>query len=214
MKDSNAPNPWITIWLQPRATIRRILDSDPASHVWFLGAAGGISQGLRAVYSDESGAVPELSLAAVVLISVTVGALSGLVGLLVMPYLLMWTGRWLGGEGSIVNLRASLAWSQVPGIWGLALHAVLIAFFGQQLLAGTVADSFDSGGKAAFFLIVTSAIAAIAIWQVFTTIKTVAEANGFSAWRAFFNLMLAGLAAVLFLLAVMLVVGMVSGTSG
>jgi len=214
MNDSDKPNPWITIWLQPRATIRRILDSDPVSHVWLLGAAGGIAQGLRAINTDEYGAVPELSLGAVVLISTIVGALSGVVALLVMPYLLRWTGRWLGGAGSLVDLRASLAWAQVPGIWGLALHVVLIAAFGQQLVDGSVAESLDSGGKAAFFLIVTFAIAVIAIWQLFTTIKTVAEANGFSAWRGFFNLLLAGIAAALILLTVLLVVGAVVGALG
>lgn len=214
MKDSDKPNPWITIWLRPRATMRRILDSDPVAHVWLLGAAGGIAQGFRAINTDEYGAAPELSVGAVVLISIIVGALSGVVALLVMPYLLRWTGRWLGGEGSLVNLRASLAWAQVPGIWGLALHAVLIAAFGRQLLDGTVAESLDSGGTAAFFLAVTLAIAVIAVWQLFTTIKTVAEASGFSAWRAFFNLLLAGIVAVLILLTVMLVVGMVVGVLG
>jgi len=41
-----AINPWLSIWIKPRATIRWIVNTDPTQQVILLAALGGIAQTL------------------------------------------------------------------------------------------------------------------------------------------------------------------------
>jgi hypothetical protein len=45
-----ALSPWLTIWIKPKQTIRRIVDSDPQYQVIFLAVLVGIIQVLNQSY--------------------------------------------------------------------------------------------------------------------------------------------------------------------
>ena len=50
-----ALNPWRSIWLKPRATIRQIVVNNPDHHVVALAAAGGVVQTLSSSVSEKLG---------------------------------------------------------------------------------------------------------------------------------------------------------------
>lgn len=200
----NLHNPWFAIWLEPRATMRQVLENDPVARIWLLGALGGISQVLhQASVSHEAEPLAYDPVAVLVAISV-IGAVYGIVSLWVMPYPVCWTGRWLGGLGGVAAVRSSLAWAQVPGIWSLLLYGLLIITAGPRFLSAAFElTPTDGAGRVALAAAVV--IGVITIWQFFTTLKTVAEAQQFSAWRALVNLILA--AVLVALVAVLLAAG-------
>lgn len=179
---------WLSIWLQPRATIRRILDTNPRAYVWVLAALGGIG------YGPGDGGEAMLSDLVAWLLYPLLGALAGLISLALIPYPIHWTGRWLGGEGTVVEIRCALAWSQIPTICLLPL-SILIMYW----LAGI---HIPTGGSVPVGMpaptgmvlgVISLIYLVVGIWQIVITVQTVAEAQRFSGWRSLANLILAAL---------------------
>lgn len=193
--------------------MRRILDTDPKARIWFLGALGGISQVLHQASVNEEADSLAYDPIAVLVATAVIGVIYGVVSLWVMPYPVCWTGRWLGGSGKVSGVRSSLAWAQVPGIWSLALYVVLIVMAGPEFLSGAFQLSFADGAS----LVTVAAVCLIGlvtIWQFFTTLKTLAEAQAFSAWRALANLILTALLVALVVLVIAAIAGLLVGFLG
>jgi len=176
-------NPWIAIWVRPRATMRQILETDPRRFVHRLVAIGwtaGMAQGL--VLSDWGDAVPAVFLPVVFVLTAALGSALGLVLLYLNGFLLRLTGRWLEGQGDAVSIRAALAWCQaVPSIWRLSLIPPWIAALGGE------AFHFRFEVERLFepvFLLMLLIQVAVAAWQLVVFLKCLGEAHRFSAWRA------------------------------
>ncbi len=184
-------NPWFSIWLRPRATMRRILDTDPRRRVHLLVILSGIVAGLgfpleREITRNIPLGTPVLAVAAAV-----AAPLIGLAGLYVSGFLIAMTGRWLGGRGDGVAVRAALAWSNIPSIWGGLL------LLPRYVLVAGKANPLDSAGMPgnlpALFLVAVLGIIqfTIAVWQLVILLKCVGEGHGFSAWHALGAVLLA-----------------------
>lgn len=181
-------NPWISIWTQPRATMRQILDTDPNARIWLLAAIGGVSHALSS--ASQSGAIETMGLGVLIASSIVVGALVGIVGLWVGAYLVKWTGGWIGGQGSLVEVRSALAWSNVPAAWGLILWGLTIVLFGDAAFSDAGPDFETLGGMAVLMLSIVVTALVLEIWQIVIALKCIGEAHGFSAWKALASMLL------------------------
>ena len=100
--------------------------------------------------------------------------------ILVLYYIVAWWlgfvgRRVLGGRGTTQEVRAAIAWSQVPNIAVLGLVLIQLPFLQVQWLAG----------------LMTAAILIVGIWGLVIGLKCLGEAHRFSAWRAFGTTLLA-----------------------
>lgn len=161
--------PWVTIATRPRATIRAIVDANPRRHVWLLAAASGLGW---PVLGGPTAVRPLLFFIA------PVGAV---VLLYVNGALVRWTGSWLGGSASSAEVRAALAWSNVPTIFLLAIR-VAASLLGADLL-------FAGRGALAW----TIFRGLVSLWVSGLTLVCLAEVHRFSMLRATWSLLLAGL---------------------
>jgi len=82
-----------------------------------------------------------------------------------MAVLLWLTGKPMGGKASVAELCCSMTWPMVPSIWGTLLAVPLLGMepWG-DLLQGV-----------------------LYLYSFHIMVQTVAEVQGFSAWRSFFN---------------------------
>jgi len=193
-------NPWLSIWTKPRATIRQIVTHDPNRLVLLLGAVSGFSQALdRAAIR---GVGDEMALPLVFLVAAIGGGIGGIVALYLGGWLLRWTGGWIGGNASLVHLRAAIAWSSVPVIWALLLWVPELAILGDELFRTEMPRLESSTGLALLFLGFTAVELVIAAWSVVVFLKCLAEVQGFSAWKALGNTLLAVLVIALPLFAI------------
>ena len=150
--------PWLSIWIEPRATIREIIASDPRRGVTAIaasvGALGFLTLGLleRANLS--------ISFTNRVLLIGTILAAPAAVILLNLEAVLCAVSGWaLDGDGTIAQARAAIAWSWTPFLW-LCLIAIPIldrvriskvAFMaGEVMLVHTRAGRFSDHGVAGF----------------------------------------------------------------
>lgn len=181
-------NPWFSIWTEPRATMRKILDTDPEYMVFILGILLGISDCIGRAASKNLGDM--FTIPAVFALCAIMGPIGGLTILYGLSPLLKWTGKLLQGQGAHTHIRTALAWSSVPLIWGLLLWIPGVFLFGDELFTKET-TMIDSS------VIISVAYGCFAIlqvvlffWSFIVFLKCLAEAQRFSAWRALFNVLL------------------------
>jgi hypothetical protein len=191
-------NPWATIWTRPRATIRRIVESDVHYQVRFLAIISGALIWLERRWANPSTAA---AFPVLVAIAVIVGAILGVVELYVNGALLKWAGAALGGIGSHAEVRAALAWSRVPVIVAVSIGilAILLGTDGPMLGAPS---EFSSSGASVLLV-----HAALVSWGFVVMLKCVGEVHRFSAWRAFGSILLIVLVFAVILAAMVLLFG-------
>jgi Yip1-like protein len=188
--------PFLTIWMRPRATIRKIVDSDPTRHVLLLAGTVYVSatllaqrwwrivpqknlqprnyflsglfvQWLVALY-DPTGVWP--SWKAEIITLVALGAVFGIVWLYFCGAILKLTGRLFGGGATAIEVRAAIAWGEIPWI---------PAFVCGSLWSN---DANSSGTQAAMpYPFVFYAV--FFIWGLVALIKCASEVHRVSAWR-------------------------------
>lgn len=200
---ARSTTPWKDIWFQPRRTIQDIIDTDPRYDVLPLAALVGISNALDRASLKNAG--DTLDLAVIIGICVVGGAVSGLITLFLFGWLLEASGRWLGGRGSQLNLRAAMAWGSLPVICTLPLWIPQIVLYGKEIFSQ---EAPRIGGDPVPFTILLLVELVLAVWGVVLVLKCIGQVQGFSAWRALGNLLLATLLIVvpLLLLLVLLTV--------
>lgn len=185
------PNPLLTIWTQPRATIRRIVDVDPHYHVLLLACLAGFVEALDT--SAEQSAGDSLPILAIIAICAVVGPLLGVLGLMVSGWILRWAGGVLGGRATVEETRAALAWSRVPTLWAALVWLVYIALAGSKMFTSAT-PYVDAHPALGAVIPALEAIRVIAtVWAFIVMLKCLGEVHDFSAWRALGATLLAGL---------------------
>jgi len=181
-------DPWISIWSRPRATLRHILETDPRRAVYRLAALGGISGCLSG--ARQPGFGDTYPVAMVLAVALLGGVVAGVVGIQIGAALIGMTGRWLGGRGGRTEVIAALAWANVPAAWGLALWLPRAALLGGESFQALPVSLEGNPPAALLFLLLQGLEVVVALWGLVILLKCVAEAHGFTAWRAFLALVL------------------------
>ena len=194
-------NPWFSMWTRPRATIRYLSTNNPQKSVYLLAALGGICQLLDRGVTKSIG--EHFSLSVILLLALIAGPISGVVGLYIVASLLELTGQWLGGSGNREDLRLAMAWGGLPLVVMLLIWGVALGVFGHDNFTEAGPDIEQSISDFVVFMSVLISDLVLGGWTMLLWCKAVGEAQGFSAWKAMANLLLAmivfliGLAAII-----------------
>jgi len=186
-----APNPWFSMWTQPRATIQQIVDTDPERLVLILSAVAGFSETLDRAVMKSLG--DRFDWPVIIAIAAVAGPIGGILGLYVGGALIRWTGTWLDGQAPPRNIRAAMAWSSVPLVWALLLWPPELALFGQEVFTTETPLMDASPGLLYTYLAFAAIETTVGVWAVVAFLKCLGQVQGFSAWKALGNLLLAAL---------------------
>ena len=199
-RSSRTLNPWLSMWTRPRATIQQIVDANPERGVLLLSAVAGIGQALDRASAKNMG--DKLDWPMILLFAALLGPVAGILGLYVGGALLRWTGSWMGGQGSSRNIRAAIAWSNVPEIWAMLLWVPSLALFGQELFTSKTPLIDADPVRLAAFLGFAGVELVLAVWALVVFLKSLGQVQGFSAWKALGNALLAALVVIVPLAAI------------
>lgn len=190
-----APNPWLSIWLTPRLTIRRLLDGPPRHREHILAIVVAFVDALNIAVVRDWG--DRYAMSTILLIALATAPIRMVFYLYLYPALAWVTGRWLGGQGSIRDIRIATAWSFVPVFWLALLWIPQLVLFGDEVFkseAPTIAASqWLTVGFYSFLLL--EAIGTV--WFVVVFLAALAEAQRVVFWRAIANVVLVGVVFVL-----------------
>lgn len=184
---------FFTIWTEPRATIRRIVDSDPARHVIALAAAGAALGALNAQWSMAmSGAASLSALWPIgVAFQTALAAALGVVALYIGGAIMRWAGGVLGGTATWAEVRAAIAWGSIPGIAASVLSLFALLTFGASTMPKIGASGVPDLTSGSPGLEVAQVV--LAIWGGIVWLKCLGEVHRFSAWRALGATLIPGL---------------------
>ena len=209
MEEKLGLNPWGRIWISPRRTIRRIVDIAPGRGFLWLSLIYGFPVLLQIAQS--------LSLALyfswpVILITALIFALFiGMLGITITAGLLTWVGRWIGGQGSFIQLRAAVAWSNLPTIvTGITWIVWVFLFKGSLFYEGFLHTGFMGMEKTLLMSLAILQFAA-SVWSFVLLLITLSEVQVFSVWKALLNIILPFVLIVIAIWALMWVVWWVRG---
>jgi hypothetical protein len=187
--------------------MRQILDSNPERLVVPLAAIGGIARALDRTSLKFAG--DGLPSSGVLAAATIVGALSGIIFVYLYGFLVHWTGGWFQGRGSAAQVRAALAWPNVIAAWALLLWIPGILLFGTELFTRETPVLDANPPLFSGFILFQLLELAVAAWFVVVFLKCVGEAQGFSAWKALANSVVAGLAMIAPFVILGIVIGLV-----
>jgi len=201
--------PFLTIWTEPRATIRRIVDTDPTRYVIALAAVGPAMNALAAQWSKALSNNANLSVLwpVWVVVSVVIQAALGVVFLYIFGALFKWSGSLLGGVASRLEVRCALAWSQVPAI--AAESVLLIAVLSGVPMPQPTPAGFPHIDPAFYKVLLIEGV--FGIWGFIVSLKCMAEVHRFSAWRAFVAILIPPLIVLITIAFVIFVVSRITG---
>jgi len=205
-------NPWFSMWTRPRATIAQIVERDPTRHVLLLAAISGTAQTLDRASMRSAGDTVDLP--TIFLLAAVGGPVGGIIALYLGSLLLRWTGSWIGGNASAKHVRAAMAWSGVPIAWALLLWIPELAIFGKELFT-TATPRIDSSTGLLLLVLSFAAIEiAIGVWAFVVFLKSLGQVQGFSAWKALGNGLLALLVLAVPLVLIGVAIAMFGGSAG
>ena len=179
---ANSISPFFSIWIEPRATIRRIVDSDPTRNVLTLAAIGPALNSLISQWSAVINGTthPSVLWPLWVAFSVAVQAAFGILFLYIIGAVFRWSGSLLGGTATSVEVRAAQAWSQVPAI--VAEIILMLALFAGIPMPKMLPGRLPLIDPAFYKVMVVEGV--LGIWAIVISLKCLGEVHRFSAWRA------------------------------
>ena len=188
---SRTLSPWLTIWIHPRETIRRIVDTAPEHQVITLAMLAGFAQALSQASARNVG--DTLSLPVILIVCAMAGPIGGIILLYVSGALLRWMGSWLGGQASSVEVLAAFAWSSVPNTWAMILWIPKLALAGKDVFTGTMPRIHANPFLALIIFGFTIVEMVVAVWAFCVLLKCLGEVHRFSVWKALAASFLSGL---------------------
>lgn len=203
-------NPWVSMWTQPRATVRHLLESPTTLPLIFiLAALGGVSQVLDRA-AERNMADTNILLADNYLmifpIALIAGSIGGIIGLYISSRLVAWSGSLIGGQGDSEDLRVAMAWSNLPVIASLLLWPVYIALYGREMFT-ELSPLMEQSPMAALGLALIEIT--LGIWAIVIALKAIGEVHQFSAWKALGACLLAAVIVIGAVMALVFFLGIV-----
>src|SRR6266849_4708672 len=182
--DNNPPrSPWLSIWFRPGEAIEHVTSAKSTVSVPLLAGLGFAASlvGTAIDYGLLTALMDWRNLAALIL----VGFFGGVAALFFNALFFKLSGVLLGGHASQAHIRAALAWSTVPVVFGLAI--CLAAIIGLKLVGAV--DSSQPGFDAisAGLMAITGVLA---VWTLVITVITVNRVQRFDVWRGIANVTL------------------------
>lgn len=179
-------NPWKRLWRWPRATFRTLLDEAPTYSVLTLAILGGIPSGLA--QAIKLNAAEFMPLPVVLALSMLLGGLLGLLELYVLGWLIAFSGRWFGGQAGPLQIRAIVAWSNLPNVVGLLSWLVMLVLLGPDLFMPREPELMLQHPLSPVLMLASMTQVTLAIWSLVLMVIGVGVAQGFTLGKTLLSL--------------------------
>ena len=173
-------NPWLSMWTQPRHTVRSLLQIHPKYGVFPLAAIYALQSLLY--FANYWSLGISFRFYAILITAIVASPIVGAIWLYVSSWVFYCTGRWLSGKASAPQLRVAVAWSKIPTSINLLMWVALLIAHSDYVFI------LDAGGPSSLFINFITLI--LGVWSLVLLIQSIREVQYFSIARALVNVFL------------------------
>ena len=184
-------NPWRSMWVKPRDTIRTIARENPRRSLWTLAFVYGLTSLLNGFQS-----VPiamQIGLLPTLLIALILAPLWGYVAMSIWSYVIVLVGKIFKGQATFQTARAAYAWSCVPLLGNIPIWCLMIFFYANMLFFGMQGQMMLSGPMMLLLFILSVGKLVFAVWSLVIYLVALAEVQNFSVMCAIGTTILTGI---------------------
>lgn len=179
-------NPFFSIWLSTRKTIRYVLENKSLKYALIIAAIAGIPNGFNAF--ESLSAIFNFPFLVLILASLVIGPFLSLLGVGISTLIFTFVGKWIGGVGTFGEMAKAMGVVTIPAIW-LSPYFILssvITYSGNQV------DPLSVISASMIIWMIFSALIMIvfAIWMIVIQSQLIGEVHQFSSWRGFATLVI------------------------
>lgn len=163
-------SPWLSMFGQPKKTIRAVLHTNPRYGVLYLAAIYALE--CFFYYSNWWSLGLSFPLYPLILTCLVLSPIAGFIWLYFSSWIFYFTGRLLKGKAPALHLRTALAWSHIPAIFSILMWFALLATHPDTTFIQ------DAGIPSSLFINSITLIATI--WSFVLLVQSIREIQGFS----------------------------------
>ncbi|WP_158233969.1 YIP1 family protein [Sporosarcina sp. P34] len=182
--------PLVSIWTQPKQTIRYVLEYKTWSYSFFILFLTSISVGITSF--AETDILPDLPLPVMILLGIVSSFIGTMISLFISSALYTWVGKWLGGKGNFKDMVQMTPIASIPFIWMMPINLLLVVIYGKNLFVDTTnTANVDAFGSLSSVLLLTNLLTlALGIFSTVILSKGIGIVHQFSSWRGFGTIMI------------------------
>ncbi|WP_313894461.1 YIP1 family protein [Psychrobacillus sp.] len=184
-KEVKKVNPFFSIWLSPKETVRYVLDHKELKYSLILSIIGGfagIPSAISSIYSFNL----DISFWWILLAAVVLAPIFALIGLGIGTVIYTWVGKWFGGVGVYKEVAQAIGIIMIPSIW-LTPYWILTAVMTYNMTTTFTLGAIVWSLLSSLFMIF------FGIWMIVIQSKIFGEVHQFSSWRGFATLIIPSL---------------------
>jgi hypothetical protein len=187
---ANDPSPFLTIWFQPRKTIRNLITSSSNKGIFLGGAIWGIMRVIEYMVTKNAGF--SLPLWEILSISLVGGTIAGIILMYIAGFWFTWIGKLFGGKGTTQHLRLAYAWAVFPEAIYILLRLIQTGIFGIRLFQSFDKLMYQDSAACYYGVFIGHAGTVILIWVTILMWINLSEAHQFSKWKSLVVMVITG----------------------
>lgn len=196
MEERSVINPWLKVFTSPREVAREYSLARPDYGFVCISAIYGLLTLFQCLQNISAGTHYPLWI--IMAFSIIFAIPAGYIALSISAWLLLWTGKLLGGKGNFSTIRSALAWSKIPEMVGILGWILLMMVYGANVfIPAFIQKTYNFN----YFTLPTGVIIfqiVFSIWGFIVFLQLLAEVQGFSAWLALINVILKAIVLAVF----------------
>lgn len=195
-------NPFLSVWTQPKETVRQFIKNDRLGYTMILVSIAGIGATIAGL--QDSGWFQEFSVVFWIIGILLGGIISGFLNLGVNSLLYTFIGKLYGGKGKLRDMAIAIGPTVIPQIFAVPVFVFYALFYGERFFAAPEGFNITSIPLGAYLFLILLMLAS-GIWSIVVTSKAIGVVHGFSSMRGFGVYMT--IAGIFIIIALILVIG-------
>ncbi len=205
MKEILGCNPWFSIWVKPRMTIQHIIDYKPNYRLWWLCAIYGFVSILGFFQTFSFGYF--FHFYGLIVFSVIFSFICGYVIFSIIAFFMYFVGKWFKGKATFKQVRAAIAWANVPMIIIVVIWIILLCLYkGILFREFTKSVPLDTANTIILFVLMIIQII-LSVWSIIIFINALAQVEKYSIIRSIFTIIVGAIILFLVFIAFSILLG-------
>ncbi len=180
-------NPFFSIWLSTRETVRYVLDHKELKYSLVIAAIAGIPSAISG--AGELRKSFDIPLLLVLIGIILLGPLLNLVWVYIGAAVYTWVGKWFGGKGKYKEMLQAIGVVMVTQFWMAPIWILSTIFIYNGFLVFDVVSGINPGAII-WFLVLNLITLTFSIWVIIIQSKAIGEVHQFSSWKGFWTLII------------------------